>query len=60
MMATIRCEVCKREEDVSTSGCLRSGWPVCHGYTMTLITSNKPPIDWEAETRKAIGKVPRP
>lgn len=32
----VYCTVCGRSEDVDGADCLRSGWPKCHGYTMTL------------------------
>lgn len=30
------CKTCGREEDVSSSDCLKNGWPECCGYTMTI------------------------
>ena len=33
----VQCSVCKRQEVVDFGTCLRSGWPKCHGYTMTLM-----------------------
>jgi hypothetical protein len=33
----VRCSKCQREERVSFAVCLGSGWPKCHGYTMTLV-----------------------
>lgn len=30
------CTVCKRMEKVDSADCLRTGWPKCCGYTMTL------------------------
>lgn len=32
----VRCETCGRESTVKSAECLRSGWPKCCGYTMTL------------------------
>lgn len=32
----VRCGVCGREARPSHRKALRSGWPVCCGYTMTL------------------------
>lgn len=37
----LRCSVCGRNQ-FGTWGYLRTGWPKCHGYTMTLITGNEP------------------
>ena len=34
----VKCEVCGKTQQVSFGTCLRTGWPLCHGYTMTLIT----------------------
>jgi hypothetical protein len=31
-----RCSVCGREERTGDNP-LKNGWPMCHGYTMTLI-----------------------
>lgn len=36
----VRCEECKREQDVYGARALRSGWPECCGFTMTLLPSN--------------------
>lgn len=30
------CKTCGREERVDSAECLRSGWPLCHGSTMTI------------------------
>lgn len=30
------CTVCGRSQRVDAAGSLRSGWPKCHGYTMTI------------------------
>lgn len=30
------CSVCGRSQKVDGAECLRSGWPKCHGYTMTI------------------------
>ncbi len=30
------CTVCGRSQKVDGAECLRSGWPKCHGYTMTI------------------------
>jgi hypothetical protein len=30
------CTVCGRELKVDSAHCLAKGWPMCHGYTMTL------------------------
>lgn len=35
----VRCNKCGREKRVSFAACLRSGWPKCEGYTMTLVTT---------------------
>lgn len=32
----VQCPKCDRIRRVSFADCLRSGWPKCHGYTMTL------------------------
>lgn len=32
----VRCETCGSEARVDSAECLRSGWPKCCGYTMTL------------------------
>lgn len=32
----VRCETCGNEKVVDSAACLRSGWPKCCGYTMTL------------------------
>jgi len=32
----VRCHKCDKERRVNFAACLRSGWPTCHGYTMTL------------------------
>lgn len=34
--ATVYCTVCGASQEVDGAECLRSGWPKCHGYTMTL------------------------
>lgn len=44
----LRCYVCKREESMGAHAgaeYLRSGWPLCHGETMELLT----PKQLEAE-----------
>lgn len=33
----VRCEKCGSQIAVDPANCLRSGWPQCCGYTMTLI-----------------------
>lgn len=33
----VRCEKCGRTMKVDSAECLRSGWPKCCGYTMTLL-----------------------
>ncbi len=38
------CRTCRREESVDSAECLRSGWPKCHGYTMTI----DHPETWES------------
>jgi len=30
------CRTCGRSQKVDSAECLRSGWPECHGYTMTI------------------------
>ncbi|MGO4561041.1 hypothetical protein [Rhizobiales bacterium 3FA27D7] len=30
------CTICGRSQKVDGAECMRSGWPVCHGYTMTI------------------------
>jgi hypothetical protein len=35
-----RCSVCGREERAGASP-LRNGWPSCHGYTMTLVETQR-------------------
>ncbi len=30
------CRTCRREQDVDSSEALRSGWPKCCSYTMTI------------------------
>lgn len=30
------CKTCRREQSVDGAECLRSGWPKCCGYTMTI------------------------
>ncbi len=30
------CRTCRREQAVSSAECLRSGWPKCCGFTMTI------------------------
>lgn len=30
------CRSCGAEQEVDPAGCLRSGWPECCGYTMTI------------------------
>lgn len=30
------CKTCGRTEKVNSAECLRSGWPKCHGATMSL------------------------
>lgn len=37
------CRTCKRSLKVDSAECLRSGWPECHGETMTI----DPPDEWE-------------
>lgn len=41
MTTTVRCqcEVCYRIVKIDFTTGLRHGWPVCHGWTMTLIDS---------------------
>lgn len=36
--STVKCEVCGRTKKVSFAYSLMKGWPLCHGYTMTLIS----------------------
>ncbi len=36
--STVKCEVCGKTQKVSFGYCLAKGWPLCHGYTMTLIS----------------------
>ena len=35
----VRCSRCQREEHVDFARCLASGWPKCHGYTMTMVST---------------------
>lgn len=35
--ARVRCERCEAEQEVDAAKALRDGWPLCHGYTMTLL-----------------------
>ena len=35
-----RCSVCQREERTCDNP-LKNGWPECHGYTMTLIETER-------------------
>jgi len=37
----VKCEKCGREQGVDGAKALALGWPECHGYTMTLMRSNK-------------------
>ncbi len=37
------CKKCGRSIKVDSAECLRSGWPECHGETMTI----DPPEEWE-------------
>jgi len=37
--STVRCSKCGCERLVNFAVCLRSGWPKCCGYTMTLLTT---------------------
>lgn len=30
------CRTCGRSERIDSAACLRSGWPICHGETMTI------------------------
>ena len=30
------CRTCRREESVDAADCLRTGWPKCCGFTMTI------------------------
>lgn len=30
------CHECGREQSVDPAQCLRSGWPMCHGETMSI------------------------
>lgn len=30
------CKTCGREQSVNSAECLRSGWPKCCGYTLTI------------------------
>ena len=41
MVTTVRCqcEVCHHTVKVDFAVALHTGWPVCHGWTMTLIDS---------------------
>ena len=36
------CKTCGRSQKVDSAVCLRSGWPKCCGYTMTI----DPPEEW--------------
>lgn len=54
-MATVRCDACGREEVVDFGDCLANGWPLCHGYTMTLLTDKNN----EAEARAAVDRALR-
>lgn len=41
-LSHLECTVCHRKQDVGdVSSKLKSGWPKCHGYTMTLITEKQ-------------------
>lgn len=35
----VHCRTCGRTQDVCFAGCLRSGWPKCHGQTMRLVST---------------------
>lgn len=37
----VKCNTCKKEKQVDSAKCLRSGWPKCCGYTMTLLPPDK-------------------
>ena len=39
------CRTCGREQNVNSAECLRSGWPKCCGYTMTI----DHPSTWKKE-----------
>lgn len=32
----VQCKICKKIQKVDSSQALQTGWPKCHGYTMTL------------------------
>lgn len=38
------CRACGHTEKVDSADCLRTGWPKCCGYTMTI----DPPEEWDA------------
>ena len=38
----VECSVCKRRMTVSSAACLATGWPMCCGYTMSLMPANTP------------------
>ncbi len=50
----VKCEKCKNKIFVSFGKCLRSGWPECCGYTMTLVESH---ASIESEVSKLVGEA---
>ncbi len=51
-----RCSVCGREERAGDSP-LRNGWPMCHGYTMTLIDTERFIASVDAEVGAIFGEA---
>ena len=41
------CQECGRSQKVNSSEALRSGWPKCCGYTMTIDSPDDVPIESE-------------
>jgi hypothetical protein len=39
----VRCGTCGREKKVDSGECIRTGWPKCCNYTMTLVTDPSTP-----------------
>jgi len=40
----VRCRTCGRSQSVDSAQSLRSGWPKCCGYTMTIDAQEKPHV----------------
>ncbi len=48
------CTTCGRRQRVDSGNCLRTGWPKCCGYTMTVDSPHERQV--KARTRDAQGR----